>query len=242
MGTEFNKEQFDAIYPDGIENHYWTYARNKILYHVLNKHYSQKTILEVGCGKGIVVNYLFNKGLNISGVELAEIPIEEKLQSIVKSGINVFDLSPSECEKIDVIMLLDVIEHIEFPNDFLKQLKNKFPNLKSFIVSVPACNELFSNYDVFNGHFRRYDQNMLKNEFEGIRNKTIDMSYFFHALYLPAKILLNTNGKRAEEIIAPKGFLKKMVHRLLANIFYAEFLVLPGKLKGTSLLLKIDLN
>lgn len=242
MGTEFNKEQFDAIYPAGIENHYWTFCRNKILYKILKNNFSKNNILEVGCGRGIVVKYLYDKGLNIKGVELAEVPIDEELQPIVKSGIDVFNLHANECEKVEVIMLLDVIEHIESPNEFLKQFKNKFPNLKSFIITVPACNELFSNYDTFNGHFRRYDQKMLLNEFNEIPYNSYKMSYFFHTLYLPAKILLNTKGKRSEEILAPKSFLKKTFHKILATIFYLEFFLVPSKWKGTSLLLKIDLK
>lgn len=242
MGTEFNKDQFDAIYPDGIENHYWTFARNKILFKILNDDYPNKTILEVGCGKGIVVNYLFNKGCHIKGVELAEIPIDEKLKHIVKSGVNVFDLHSSECDKVEVIMLLDVIEHIELPKPFLNQLKHKFPNLKTFIITVPACNELFSNYDTFNGHFRRYDLSMLKNEFSEFQYEKLKMSYLFHALYFPAKLLLNTKGKREEVILAPKSFIKKMTHKILAYIFFFEYLILPSKIKGTSLLLKINLK
>lgn len=241
MGTEFNKEQFDAIYPQGIENHYWTHARNKILYNLLTQQKSSKKILEVGCGRGIVIDYLLKKGLSIRGVELAEVPIEEKLQSVIKSGFNVFDLSSDECHDIDTIMLLDVIEHIEFPHQFLKELSEKFPQLKSIIITVPACNELFSNYDSFNGHFRRYNQEMLKNEFYDIPYRKIQMTYFFHSLYLPAKVLLNTSGKRAQVIHAPKGFFSKSIHWMLSILFYLEYLILPSKLKGTSLLMKIDI-
>ena len=242
MGTEFNKEQFDAIYPQGIENHYWTFARNKILCSLLKKERANNHILEVGCGRGIVVDYLLKQGLKIRGVELAEVPIDEHLKSHVKSGVDVFDLNDNECEDIKVIMLLDVIEHIEFPDKFIALLKNKFPNLKSFIITVPACNELFSNYDTFNGHFRRYDQKMLLNEFNGMPYVKYKMNYFFHALYLPAKLLLNTKGKRSEEILAPTGFFKKLIHNMMALFFYIEFFLIPSKWKGTSLLLKIDLE
>lgn len=242
MSTEFNIEQFDAIYPEGIENHYWTFARNKILNRILKKYEPKSVILEVGCGRGIVVNYLYKQGYNITGIELAKVSISQDLCKIVKSGMNVFDLSDEESKNVNIIMLLDVIEHIEFPEDFLIQLKDKFKNLKHFIITVPACQELFSNYDDFNGHFRRYDFSTLKKEFNAFEFTTLKMNYFFHSLYLPARILLKTKGKREEKIAAPKGFFKKAIHFFLANIFYLEFLVLPKKLKGTSLLLEIDLK
>jgi cyclopropane fatty-acyl-phospholipid synthase-like methyltransferase len=242
MGTEFNIDQFNAIYPPGIENHYWTLARNKILHHALTTDHTHLDILEVGCGKGIVVDYLLNKGLKIRGIELAGVHIDPKLQAFVKSGIDVFDVDMNEFKHVDTIMLLDVIEHIEFPEQFLLALKQKFPALKSFIITVPACQELFSNYDEFNGHFRRYDSAMLRQEFKNISYNKMKVGYFFHSLYLPAKALLNTKGKRAEEIIAPKGAFKKIIHSILATFFYLEYLLIPSKLKGTSLLLKIDLN
>ena len=79
MDTEFNKEQFDSIYPQGIENHYWNNARNKLLKNILKKSGAVKNILEVGCGKGIVTEYLLHNGFGINGVELAEVPINDYL-------------------------------------------------------------------------------------------------------------------------------------------------------------------
>jgi hypothetical protein len=242
MGTEFNREQFDAIYPEGIEQHYWTFARNKILKHTLSKQNSGSNILEIGCGKGVVVQYLREKGFNVKGVELAEVPVRPELSPYVKAGTDVFTMGAEECRNIDTVMLLDVIEHIEFPKEFLKSVREKFPALRTFIVTVPACQELFSNYDEFNGHFRRYAPDSLLAEFENMTTKKKELSYFFHSLYIPAKILLNTAGKRPEKIIAPKGPLKKMFHALMAGFFYSEFVILPSTLKGTSLILKIDLN
>jgi hypothetical protein len=242
MGTEFNKAQFDAIYPKGIEKHYWTHARNVILSRLITRHYKGAHILEVGCGRGIVVKYLTENGLNIRGVELAEVPIENGMEGIVKTGVDVFELSDSEYGDVDTIMLLDVIEHLEFPAQFIGALKKKFSNLKTFIITVPACNELFSNYDLFNGHYRRYDAAMLANEFGALKPIKTKISYFFHALYIPARVLLKTKGKREEKIMAPKGMLAIFIHRFLAMTFFIEYKILPSGLKGTSLILRADLK
>ncbi|MBK9283193.1 MAG: methyltransferase domain-containing protein [Sphingobacteriaceae bacterium] len=241
MGTEFNKEQFDAIYPEGIENHYWTHARNLILKHVLSKS-ENKNILEIGCGKGVVVNFLRISGYNISGVELADIKPMNSVKENVMCGTDVFKLSADKCNLIDTIMLLDVIEHLENPNSFILKLNEKFPSLKQIIITVPARQELFSNYDIFNGHFRRYDSKTLISEFSGLKTCAITISYFFHSLYIPAKALLNTKGKRSESIKAPIGTFSKFIHRLIALFFYIEYLLLPAPIHGTSLLARVIIN
>jgi hypothetical protein len=138
-------------------------------------------------------------------------------------------------------LLLDVIEHLENPETFITGLVYKFPRLKRFIITVPACNELFSNYDEFNGHYRRYDKEMLLNEFKNIKFRKIEVSYFFHLLYLPAKILLNTKGNRSLVIKAPESFIQKLLHKILAVFFYIEYFLFPSTLKGTSLVIIVEL-
>lgn len=241
MGTEFNARQFEAIYPPGIENHYWTKGRNKILKKVLSST-NAKRIIEIGCGKGVVVKYLHNNGFNITGVELADINAEKEVEQLVRTGTDVFSLREEECRNVDTVMLLDVIEHIEQPVVFLKQIHEKFPDLKRFIITVPACQELFSNYDEFNGHFRRYDNGTLIKEFEQFKNVDLNSSYFFHLLYFPAKIMLKTKGKRPEVIVAPKSNLKKLIHSVMAMFFYGEYLFFPSRAKGTSLIIKAELK
>ena len=241
MGTEFNKAQFDAIYPDGIEHHYWNDCRNKILAHTLNSAKAKSNILEVGCGKGIVSEYLHNAGFKIQGVELADVPTKDELKAYVRTNLSVFDLNESESMSVETVLLLDVIEHIEKPKEFISAIRQKFPNLKRFIVTVPARQEIFSNYDTFNGHFRRYDISTLKDEFGMLNPKSLKCSYFFHALYWPARILVDMKKKRPEYILAPKSILQKRIHKILATVFYLEYFIMPSSFKGSSLIIKVEL-
>ncbi len=242
MGTEFNKNQFESIYPTGIENHYWNSAKNRIVAYTLNRHRASADILEVGCGKGVVVKYLLSKGFKVRGVELADVPIDRDLIKYIKIRTDVFDMDLSEYKNVDTILLCDVIEHLEFPQEFLKRLKQKFPSLKRFVITVPARQEIFSNYDTFNGHYRRYDMKSLLNDFKNIPNKVKLISYSYHSLYIPAKILLKIKGEREVNIKAPKGLMIKAIHNLISWVLFFEFLILPSKWKGTSLLLEIELS
>lgn len=241
MGSEFNKIQYDAIYPEGIERHYWNSARNLILKNILKNAGVKNKILEVGCGKGIVTEYLHLHGFDIKGIELAEVPIKDTITSYVRSGQNVFDLDNNESGKVETILLLDVIEHIENAKEFVNNVRSKFPNLKRMIVTVPARQELFSNYDSFNGHYRRYNRANLMMEFADLKPKKMTTSYFFHLLYFPARILLILNKKRAERIVAPSSAVQLILHRILAKVFYLEYFIFPSSCRGSSLIINVEL-
>lgn len=242
MGTEFNKEQFEAIYPVGIERHYWTLARNKIIADTLRRGGQMSGILEVGCGRGIVCGYLRSRGFSVKGVELSTVEIPSEYQDIVESGKDVFDLEATVCDTVRTILLLDVIEHIEKPQAFLISLRNHFPKLENFLITVPARQEIFSNYDIFNGHFRRYHIQTLLYETDKFPGATTKVCYMFHALYAPARLLKVLRKNRSEQIRAPKRGLPTLVHKILSFFFYCEYKILPSHLPGTSLILTVRMN
>ena len=235
--TAFNREQFDSIYPPGIENHYWNHCRNRIIYDVLKKHSLLKSsILEIGCGRGIVVDYLNSKKVTIEGCELAPVPIDKRLKGIVHTGTNAIGLPEVKRKKIEVILLLDVIEHIENPDAFLKEIIVAFQNAKHLIITVPACRELWSNYDEFNGHFRRYNKKMLSEHAENLTWNVKKCRYLYHALYLPARMLVKMKKQRNVILKAPHGF-SLFIHKIISLLFFSEYKIIPGGIKGTSLLL-----
>ena len=236
INTEFNKEQFDAIYPIGIENHYWTLSRNKIIKKELEKNgLINNRILEIGCGRGIVVNFLRESGFDCYGVELAEIESIEGIEDYVITGTTFESLDNDLITSIEVIMLLDIIEHIKNDVEFISKINNFFPNLKCLIITVPTRKELFSNYDTYYGHYRRYGNSEIFEVADRGGLYVKRLSYFFHFLYLPAILLSMFNIKRNIKILPPKG-IKIYIHKMLAMFFYLDYLLLPGKIFGTSMI------
>jgi hypothetical protein len=233
-GTAFDLEQFDEAYPPGIEQHFWTLARNRIVLREIHTAAAQRgrlqRILDIGCGRGVVLKYLRDHGIECEGVEAAPTYLPGELVPFVRSGIDCFQIPAPDRAGYEGLLLLDVLEHIADPVDFLCKVRAAFPNARVLIVTVPARTELWSNYDVHFGHFRRYSIGTLTAElrdagFDGVRAR-----YLFHTLYL---VMLGMAGQRSTTTRAP---VNVGLHRFIADCFVAEDWFLPGRVPGTSVI------
>jgi ubiquinone/menaquinone biosynthesis C-methylase UbiE len=77
-------------------------------------------------------------------------------------GINKVRNIPQQ--SFDIVIMLDVLEHIEDDSAFLQH--DVVPRLKPeshLVISVPAHPNLFTSHDAFLGHYRRYTRNQLLN-------------------------------------------------------------------------------
>ena len=238
--TEFEPEQFALCYPPGIENHYWTAARNLIVEHELKAAgLKQPRILEIGCGKGVVIAYFREKGYLCWGVELANVAPIESVKDFVFGGISASDLSSAQRESFNALFLLDVIEHLPDAAAFLSSLKAAFPNVNRVIITVPARAELWSNYDIHYGHYRRYDLETLRDVVRGSGGTVLSLRYFFRVLYLPARLTLAMFHRRSVKIEAP-GNGMKAVHYLISRLCLADFFLLPPRACGTSIICTVQ--
>jgi len=236
MNTEFSNEQFLSIYPPGIENHYWTLARNKIIESCLDRNnLKNKKILEIGCGRGVVTKFLRDRGADCLGVDLSDIEVEPELEGFIYSGMDFKSLDRSLINQVEVVMLLDVIEHISDVGVFLKDIKDTFPKLSHIFITVPARKELWSNYDEFNGHFRRYDIDDLTHLSSAANFRIIELSYFFHLLYIMASLVMVYKKKRSTQVVPPNGLLV-WLHKVLGEFFVFEKRFFPRRMFGSSLI------
>ena len=240
--SAFNQSQFDSIYPEGIENHYWTLARNRIIKHFIFKHgVHAGRLLEIGCGKGIVVDYLRKSGLDCYGVEIADVSPLFSVGDYVKVNTDYSGLDEKLKLSIETVLLFDVIEHIEDDSSFIFSIRNNFTNLKQIIISVPARSELWSNYDEYNGHYRRYSISDLNKLSSRLNIQIQKVSYFFHGLYLPIGLFCLFDKKRSTHFNPPHG-LNLFINRVLAYCFYLDYIIIHHKVWGTSILCAFDVS
>jgi len=232
--TAFTPEQFESIYPTGVDRHYWNRCRNRVIDRMLRSIGAEGPMIEVGCGKGLVVQALRAKGHDIVGVDIAKIEVAGDASAWVRTGTDALALPAAEAKRYRTLLLLDVIEHIDEPEGFIAQLRGSFPNVEWIVATVPARQELFSEHDTFNRHFRRYDMRILRMHMDPTAPLGWKASYFFHALYPIAWLQARWSNKR-RKFSAPRG-LANNIHAALGCAFYLEHLVLPGRLWGTSII------
>ena len=98
----------------------------------------------------------------------------------------------------DIVILLDVLEHIDDDLTFLKN--DVVPRLKPeshIVISVPAQPSLFTSHDTFLGHYRRYTRHHLL-EVSGRFFSNDQNGYLFISLRLVRMLQRVTDSKTAE--------------------------------------------
>jgi SAM-dependent methyltransferase len=221
MRTEFTSNQFSQIYPDGIENHWWHLARSQVVANELSRRCPGQPVLDIGCARGVTLLHLRRRGVDCYGVEPGDVAPLREAEAFVFKGVSAGDLSPAERERFAVVMLLDVIEHLPNPVGFLESIAAGYPNLSHVIVTVPARPELWTNYDDFNGHYRRYTPDMICEIADRLAWRLAGQTYFFRLLYPPLWFLSRTRSPRSTRI-SPPGVRAKPAHRALARLMLLE--------------------
>jgi SAM-dependent methyltransferase len=233
----FTPSEYERVYPDGIERHYWNIARNELIYGLLAPHIEPgDLVMDVGCGTGITVAYLRARGVNIRGVERGAASVTRELDSIVSTETDLFMLDDAIKQDIKAILLLDVLEHIGERQSFLMKLAKQLPNCKVMILTVPARMELWSSYDEHWGHYLRYNLENLRHELKVGQWTTHKSFYFFNWIYVASFLVGKLGVKRGLDFqpIA-RGGLITVLHRILGFLTKLESRIMPGFVPGSSI-------
>jgi len=232
--TVFTDEQYANPYPPGIEHNYWHRARNRILLRRLAPVLAPSArILDIGCGPGIVVDHLRREGLDCAGVDLGTPPpATAEVAPHLRLGVSAFDLTAPERGAISAFLLMDVLEHLPEPAGFLAECRRAFPAAKHVFVTLPARSEIWSSYDEYYGHYRRYALEDLPGLVAETDLRVLRSGYFFHALYAAARVVSLATKRRSHVVAAPR---LRFAHALLGHVFAAEELLVPARAPGSSL-------
>lgn len=185
----------------------------------------------MGCGRGILVDYLNTKGIDCYGVGLASVDVPAHLNNRVFAGVTAENLPIAFRASVDTLIFADVIEHVNNPTVFLGSLVAAFPTARALVITVPARKELWSNYDDHYGHYRRYDLESLSSIVNSVGYEPIYLGYLFRLLYLPTRLLVHFGRRRRTELSPPRF---RALHMATANVLCAELRFLPNSLYGTS--------
>jgi SAM-dependent methyltransferase len=173
--------------------HPWEIARLEAVKKVLSPViFPGMTVLDVGCGDGFVARGLFSGGdvaeLTAVDINLSDQRIEELER--LSGGVR-FLKEPPHGWQFDLLLLMDVIEHVEDDHALLSShVERQLVPEGKVLITVPSFQLLFGRHDVQLGHYRRYT---LK-ELEALASRSglaiLSSGYLFSSLLLP-KLVYN---------------------------------------------------
>ena len=230
--SAWTEAQYDSVYAPGVEHHWWHLARARIVRRAIAS-FPPSAILDVGCGPGLTVGYLRQRGYDCRGCDLGRPAVIEAAQGAIWTETDALQLDAAFRADVQLILLLDVLEHLSDPEGFLASLRSAYPNLTGIIVSVPARSELWSAFDDYFGHQRRYNRPMIQRLFAAGGFRVLRQGYVFHSLY-PPMLLLRHRRSPSSGIRLPQR--RSLFHILVAAWFAAEARIPAAWLAGSSLI------
>jgi SAM-dependent methyltransferase len=168
------------------KNHWWPRARFGLIDRVLARFPPDRPldILEVGCGTGINLDYLEEKHAR----RLSRLVGVDPEQSFSRKGLRATRQDLPEGESFDIILLMDVLEHLKEPADLLMKLRGFLKSSGVLLVTVPAFSWLWTTYDEVTHHHRRYSLPQLKTELKGAGYHVTE-DYYLYGLLFPMFLL-----------------------------------------------------
>ncbi len=218
------------------KNNWWYKARRDLLNKILStSQLSFKNILDAGCGVGSNFDVLKKYSPNIYGVDVSKDAINFcKNKGYTKLYLSSIENFKSKI-KFDLIVCMDVIEHIKDDNSAIKKLKSLLTKDGILIISVPAHNSLWNDNDILSQHYRRYQLNSIKNLLQNNNLNIIKISYWNQLLYLPSLIFytiykLKKKRKMKNNLSLIPDFLNYVLYYLLKieNFLFIKFKLFQG--------------
>lgn len=181
MDPEFSKR-----YRELYDNHWWFRAREELIVQILRCKQPAggwKTILDVGCGDGLFFRRLQQFG-EVEGVEPVADVIDPRNTFRQHIHVGFFDENFQPKKKYSLILMLDVLEHLDDP---LAALRRAYALLQPgglLLITVPAFPTLWTSHDELNHHHVRYTRSSLAKEAESSDLKIVEARYFFFWLFV----------------------------------------------------------
>ena len=183
-------KESDLISED-IDNHWYYFSKANALVDYIGKT-NHRSVLDIGSGSGFFSKFLLR---NTNLIDACCFDINyHKSEDVNYLGKKIYFRKSIQELSVDLILLMDVLEHIDDDLEFLKTFVSGSKKGTQFLISVPAFMFLWSQHDVFLEHKRRYqikDLNLLV-ERSGLK---IVKSAYFYSLVFPIAAFMRVISK-----------------------------------------------
>jgi ubiquinone/menaquinone biosynthesis C-methylase UbiE len=232
-----NVEEYEKMY--ALENTYWWFqGRKRIILNLVRKHVPglnlKARVLDVGCGTGLILEALHSYcrpiGLDFSHKALLYCR-DRKLNLLILGNVDILPVSAESC---DVVLALDLLEHIEDDSALMRDFHRIIKPGGYLMLTVPAHQFLWSEHDEALSHYRRYSYLQLLAMIREAGFRPVKTSYAISFVFLPIvvfrlaqKIFKKRQEPKTHLIRLPGAANKILIWLLLIEGFLLKFINLP---------------
>ena len=155
-------------------------------------------VLDVGCGDGYLATKLAER-LGFSQIVGQDIHLtDEMAKALSRPSVSFVRGLDGLDFRADLILLLDVLEHIADASGALSELwRTRLNPRGQLLITVPAFQALFTQHDVALKHCRRYSRRQLEAQVAETGLEVSGSGYLFASLLIPRAV------RAAYERLAP---------------------------------------
>ncbi len=163
-------QSYSQYYADLWRRHWWWRVRHEVVLGELSRllppvsadsSSEPPRILDIGCAGGVAFDD-FSRFGDVYGIEPDAQLVESTPRWRHRVEQTMFGPNYRADQPFDVILMLDVLEHIEDDAGTLQSLFSLLKPGGHAILTVPSLNWLWSVHDDINLHFRRYHRRPLR--------------------------------------------------------------------------------
>ncbi len=172
---------YALAYASLASRHWWWLARRTaVLAHLeqLAGTILNPRILDIGCGDGSLLHVLTRYG-DAYGIEPDPAVISRDNPCRDRIRIAAFGPVYDDDSVYDLVLMLDVLEHIEDHYATATRLHDILRPEGHAIITVPALPMLWSMHDVVNQHFRRYSRQSLVHVLTAANFEIVSLRFIF---------------------------------------------------------------
>lgn len=174
-----------------IEQHWYYRSKANAITRLLSG-VTHSTILDIGAGSGF-----FSKKLLSDTMAKEAWCVDTSYESdsdALEAGKPIYFRRSVGSLNADLVLLMDVLEHVDDDVGLLKSYATKVPSGAQFLISVPAFQFLWSGHDVFLEHKRRYRLSQMEDVVRHAGLTVQHGAYYFGAVFpIAAAIRLASN-------------------------------------------------
>jgi SAM-dependent methyltransferase len=218
------------------EDHFWIRRRFAVMRRLADLALRTCTsAAEIGCGNGLLQKEVEDHyGIPVTGFDLNELALHKNVSRL--SPLYCYDVHQRNSDlgaRFDLLLLFDVLEHIDEENEFLQSVSFHLREAGTLIINVPAHEFFHSDYDRAAGHVRRYSLKSLAKV--ALQNRFEISALTYWGLPL-VPLLLARKGMSMRKSDGKAGFDTRgsAMNGLLWSLAQCEFV--PQKFLGTSLM------